>query len=65
MSTEVPIAEVEAQIARKSAWTKELRLALGEVLVGQKALVDSLLLALLGGGHVLLEGCRGSPSRWP
>jgi len=59
MSTPVPTAEIEAEIERKSAWTKDLRAALGEVLVGQRGLVDSLMLALLTGGHVLLEGVPG------
>ena len=41
------------------AWVPELREALGEVIVGQRDLVDGLLLALLTGGHVLLEGVPG------
>jgi MoxR-like ATPase len=32
---------------------------IGKVIVGQKALIDGLLLALLTGGHVLLEGVPG------
>ena len=54
-----PSAEIEAEIERQSSWTTDLRGALSEVLVGQRELVDSLTLALLTGGHVLLEGVPG------
>lgn len=40
-------------------FTEALRAELGKVLVGQKRLVDRLLIALLTGGHVLLEGLPG------
>ncbi len=40
-------------------WVRELKSALSEVVVGQKRLVESLLLGLLTGGHVLLEGVPG------
>ena len=42
-----------------AAWIPELREALGEVIVGQSDLIEGLLLALLTGGHVLLEGVPG------
>ena len=45
--------------ARQSAWTRELSDALGEVIVGQDHLVRSLLIGLLTGGHILLEGVPG------
>ena|SRR5690349_11820530 len=40
-------------------WVPELQTALGEILIGQKELVHGLLLGLLTGGHVLLEGVPG------
>ena len=40
-------------------WVGELENALGEVLIGQKDLVHGLLIGLLTGGHVLLEGVPG------
>jgi len=40
-------------------WVPELQNALGEILIGQKELVHGLLLGLLTGGHVLLEGVPG------
>ncbi len=52
-------ADQAAQIERESAWVGELKVAMGEVIVGQEELVHGLLLALLTGGHVLLEGLPG------
>ncbi len=47
------------EIERKSAWIRELETSLADVIVGQRGLVRSLLLGLLTGGHVLLEGVPG------
>jgi MoxR-like ATPase len=44
---------------RELAWLGELQQALGEVVVGQRSLVRGLLIGLLTGGHVLLEGVPG------
>lgn len=41
------------------AATEQLRTALNRVLIGQNAVVDQVLVALLAGGHVLLEGVPG------
>jgi MoxR-like ATPase len=57
IQTEAHLAPEE--IERASAWTGELVRALGEVIVGQEKLVESLLIGLLTGGHVLLEGVPG------
>lgn len=46
-------------IAKASSWVQPLREEIGRVLVGQKDLVDRLLVALLTNGHVLLEGVPG------
>jgi MoxR-like ATPase len=46
-------------IQRASAWVREMKGALGEVVVGQDALLQSLMIGLLTGGHVLLEGVPG------
>ena len=40
-------------------WTHALRREIGKAVVGQDRLVDRLLVALLTGGHVLLEGLPG------
>ncbi|MCZ6596199.1 MAG: AAA family ATPase [Planctomycetota bacterium] len=47
------------RIRAESAWVGELKAAVGEVIVGQEELIHGLLLALLTGGHVLLEGLPG------
>ena len=47
------------EIERESRWIGDLKRTLAGVLVGQGELVDSLLIALLTGGHVLLEGVPG------
>ena len=47
------------EIQARSAWVPELEAALGEVLVGQAELARDLTIALLTGGHVLLEGVPG------
>ena len=46
-------------VTEKSAWISPLRREMGRVIVGQKHLLDRLLVALLTNGHVLLEGVPG------
>ncbi|MEM7518943.1 MAG: AAA family ATPase, partial [Planctomycetota bacterium] len=48
-----------AEIEAKSAFVRPLEEELGRVLVGQQALVRDLLIGVLTGGHVLLEGVPG------
>lgn len=45
--------------ATSCRWVDPLRAEIGRVLIGQTELVDALLVALLGNGHVLLEGLPG------
>ncbi len=58
-STTQQAAPAAEEIERGSRWIGDLERTLAGVLVGQKALVDSLIVALLTGGHVLLEGVPG------
>ena len=51
--------EVQGAIEDNSLWVARLRDELARVVVGQKGLVDRLLVALLTGGHVLVEGLPG------
>jgi MoxR-like ATPase len=51
-----PAAE---EIEAASAWVKDLQGALHEVIIGQEGLLHGLLIGLLTGGHVLLEGVPG------
>src|SRR6202046_3332995 len=46
-------------VAENSTWISPLRQEMARVIVGQKHLVDRLLIALLTNGHVLLEGVPG------
>ena len=58
----IPESEVRAtreMVTANSTWIRPLREEVGRVIVGQKQLVDRLLIALLSNGHVLLEGVPG------
>jgi len=55
--TDVPA--VTARIEKDSAFLREVVREIEKTIVGQKALVDSLLVGLLADGHVLLEGVPG------
>ncbi len=46
-------------VQRAGLWLTDLRASLADVIVGQKELQDALLVGLLTGGHVLLEGVPG------
>ena len=48
-----------AEIEASRAWVENLSGALADVIVGQRELVDSLLIGMLTGGHLLLEGVPG------
>jgi MoxR-like ATPase len=50
---------VERAIQEHAGWVGALRHEVGQVIVGQTGLTDRLLVALLAGGHVLLEGVPG------
>jgi len=54
-----PTVPDQDAILKASAWVAPLRTEIARVLVGQSALVDRLLVALLTNGHVLLEGVPG------
>ena len=55
----VNIQELNERIGRESAFVDVLRMEMGKQIVGQKHMVDALLIGLLSGGHVLLEGVPG------
>jgi MoxR-like ATPase len=52
-------AQVEDTVAAHSSWIRPLREEMARIIVGQKALIDRLIIALLTNGHVLLEGVPG------
>ena len=51
--------EITEQAKQASQWIKPLQDEIGRVVVGQRYLVDGLLLGLLTNGHILLEGVPG------
>jgi len=53
------IASINDQVKDASAFAYRLREEIGTVIVGQRYLVDRLLVGLLANGHVLLEGVPG------
>ena len=55
----VNIQELNDRIGRESAFIDVLTLELGKTIVGQKHMVEGLLIGLLSNGHVLLEGVPG------
>ncbi|MGN0214809.1 MAG: AAA family ATPase [Muribaculaceae bacterium] len=59
MSESVNIRELNDLIASKSGFVGLITQGMNQTIVGQKHLVDSLLIALLANGHVLLEGVPG------
>lgn len=58
-SHSVDIAALNDRINRESAFVDILNMELGKVVVGQKYMVERLLLAVLANGHILLEGLPG------
>ncbi|MCQ2065139.1 MAG: AAA family ATPase [Bacteroidaceae bacterium] len=59
MSENVDIRELNERIERQSAFVTNLMAGMDQVIVGQKHLVESLLIGLLSDGHILLEGVPG------
>ena len=59
MSEVVNIKELNERIERQSVFVDTLNMEMGKVIVGQRHLVDCLLIGLLSGGHILLEGVPG------
>lgn len=55
----VDIKELNTRIEQQSVFVDSIVLGMDKVIVGQKHLVESLLIALLADGHILLEGVPG------
>lgn len=56
---QVDIRELNERIESKSAFVNMITMGMDKVIVGQKHLVESLLIGLLSDGHILLEGVPG------
>ena len=59
MAETIDIRELNERIERQSVFVTNLTAGMDQVIVGQKHLVESLLIGLLSDGHVLLEGVPG------
>ena len=59
MEQSVNIQELNERIQRESAFVDALQYELRKTIVGQKQMIDSLLIGLLSNGHILLEGVPG------
>jgi MoxR-like ATPase len=59
MSLTVDIKELNERIQKESAFVDIVNMEINKVIVGQKHLVESLLISLLSNGHILLEGVPG------
>ncbi len=57
--SEISIKELNEMIQKESYFIDLLNIEMGKVIVGQRHLVDSLLIGLLSDGHILLEGVPG------
>ena len=59
MSQTVDIRELNERIESKSSFVNMITMGMDQVIVGQKHLVESLMIGLLSDGHILLEGVPG------
>jgi len=58
-NTNVDIRLINEKIEKESAFVEMLHLEMNKVIVGQKHMLERLLIGLLGNGHILLEGVPG------
>ncbi|MGY0407201.1 MAG: AAA family ATPase [Polaribacter sp.] len=56
---DVDVRAINEKIERESAFIDILTLEMNKVIVGQKQMIERLLIGLLGNGHILLEGVPG------
>ena len=59
MAESIDIRELNERIERQSGFVTNLVTGMNQVIVGQKHLIESLLIGLLSDGHILLEGVPG------
>lgn len=59
MSETFNLEAINAQVREAASWVPALEAEIAKVIVGQKYLIDRLLVGLLANGHVLLEGVPG------
>ena len=59
MAESIDIRELNIRIEQQSSFVTNLVTGMNQVIVGQKHLIDSLLIGLMSDGHILLEGVPG------
>jgi MoxR-like ATPase len=59
MDQVVDIKELNERIQRESSFVDMISMEMNKVIIGQKHLIESLLVGLLSNGHILLEGVPG------
>ena len=59
MAIDPSVQALQEKVQSQVAFVADVRSEVGKVIVGQQALVDGLIVALLADGHVLLEGVPG------
>ena len=59
MAEAIDIRELNERIERQSTFVTNIMTGMDQAIIGQKHLVESLLIGLLSDGHVLLEGVPG------
>ena len=64
MNKEINIKEINELIEKESAFIDILLLEVNKVIIGQKHMMERLLIGLLGQGHILLEGVPGLAKHW-
>jgi MoxR-like ATPase len=56
---DLDIKQIQEEVSQKSRFIEELTAEIGTVIVGQKYMVERLMIGLLADGHILLEGVPG------
>ena len=59
MSDTINIKELNERIEKESAFIEMIKTEMSKVIIGQKQLLEGLLIGLLSDGHILLEGVPG------
>ena len=59
MNQEIDIKELNERIQKESSFVDLINIEMNKVIIGQKHLTESLMIGLLTGGHILLEGVPG------
>ncbi len=59
MNQAVDIKELNERIQKESSFVDMISMEMNKVIIGQKQLIESLLIGMLSNGHILLEGVPG------